>query len=163
MRMNRRGLVLGGLLATLVASSASAYSVTTTLTVNGKSTGPVTILLGANADTRGHNHYDVWVGPVPVPSTGYVLHSVAYLPFKRPVISGGNQPIKAFTVDVNPVTGKTGWNYRNQFTVWTTADGDLNSLAQAEIKSGSTNYHNTHGTGTGHNTDSNRLILVVTK
>lgn len=151
-------IALSALLVGLVASSASAYYITTSLTVNGKTSGPVSIALGNFGTSRGSNYYNVWVGPVPIPSTAYVFHSVGYTPFARPTIVGGNQPIKSFSIATNPLTGSLGWNYSNSFTVWTEAWGDLHTQAKADTRS--SGFFNTHGTGTGHATDSNRLISI---
>jgi hypothetical protein len=158
MRRFLAALVMAALLIGLVVSSVSAYYVTTSLTVNGKTTGPVAINLGGYATSRGSNYYNVWVGPIPIPSTAYVWHSVAYTPFAKPVIVGGNQPIKAFSIGTNPLTGSLGWNYSNSFTVWTEGWGDLDTQAKSDTRS--SGYYNSHGTGTGHMTDSNRLISV---
>jgi hypothetical protein len=148
--MRRRAafvVIAGGLLAMLVWSSAMAMSVKGTITVNGKTSGPVTVLINGTASTKGVTDYDSWIGPIPWPTYGCFLQSVPYWPFYRPTITGGNQPIITPTVAINEVTGATGWNFRYKFNVTGNYTASLNTSAKAEFKSGSTAYYITSGTG----------------
>ncbi len=92
-----------------------------------------------------------------MPATGYLLHCIGYLPFKEPVILSGNQPVKRFVVETNPVTGQTCWDYKNDFSVFGTFVAELQTRAQAEIAA---NRYSQFGTGVGHGVDDNRIILV---
>lgn len=162
MRPVRTSLMLASLLAGLAASSAAAYGVQVTrFTVNGYSSGPVNVRIGNYATHYGKISYDSNLCAagycVPVPATGYLLHGVGYLPFKEPVILSGNQPVKRFVVETNPVTGQTCWDYKNDFSVFGTFVADLQTRAQAEIAA---NRYSQFGTGTGHDVDDNRIILV---
>lgn len=166
----KRAIFFGVLIAGLAWSSVSAYGVSATTSVNGKTNGPVTIAAKGTASTKGTTNYDSWIGPLPWPTYGCFLQSIPYLPFYRPTITGGTLPIITPSVNTNEVTGKTGWNYRYKVNVLGNASASLNTSAVNEFASGSTVYYVTSGSG---RTDcdsggtlgyiSNGVIQVITK
>ena len=77
------------LLAGLIGSSVHAYGITPTLKVNGSDSG-VSVKVGNTATGKGTATYDSNVGPIPIPVTYYVVHTVPWWPFATPQYVGGN-------------------------------------------------------------------------
>jgi len=145
------------LLAGLIGSSAHAWTITPTLTVNGTDAG-VSIQVTHSATGKGRTDYDSWVGPIPIPVNYYVVHTVPWWPFAMPSYVGGNTGPGSFSIGTN-VDGSKAYIYSKSalnlgsWTIYT------NVTATSDYAYATTQWW-THGTGSGHGADANADVSV---
>jgi hypothetical protein len=99
-------------------------------------------------------NYNSAVGPVPVPSTGYLEYNIPYMPFRQPTTTGGVDPNVTYSYTYSPAYGSSCWYGSTSVSFW--GDEYYKEGCKATTENFSTSYYKVQsGSGTGHDVDDN--------
>jgi hypothetical protein len=126
---------------------------------NRRDSCAVSVRVTTTSTGKGTTIYDSFVGPVPIPVTYYVVHTVPWWPFATPRSVGGNTGPGSFAVGTN-VDGSKAYIYSKSATGLGTWTIYTNVSATSDYAYATPQWW-THGTGSGHGADANADVSVT--